>query len=253
MHHELENRRIAQAELNGATLVMSLISRHRQEAMQGLAQRLEIQDNPLHPWNTIDWLLKTGGEELARVVADPELTRDFDRLHVLLQLRAGSYRPALVQEVDLPEVIQWAMDSYQAVALDKQLGLHVDLPNELPALLADDNDLLEILETFLHHAVEVSPPQGMVTLSVRAEGGYFRFEVSDSGPNMPQEEVASFLKAIADVRLGDRMLEPGGSDFKFSLACGLIRFYGGDLGIESMPDKGSTRWFTLPASVSDMG
>jgi signal transduction histidine kinase len=71
-----------------------------------------------------------------------------------------------------------------------------------------------------------------------------RFEVQDTGEGIPSEYQREIFQKFFRVpgRAG------GGAGLGLSIAKEIVEAHGGEIGVQSQPDQGSTFFFTLPAS-----
>ena len=129
-------------------------------------------------------------------------------------------------------------------------GLRVDseLP-ELPRdLVGDETRLLQALLNYVNNAVKFTE-SGSITLRVRVTAldeheATLRFEVIDTGigidPQVLQRLFTSFEQA--DSSTTRRF---GGTGLGLAITRRLAALMGGDAGVESLPGRGSTFWFTV--------
>jgi signal transduction histidine kinase len=71
-----------------------------------------------------------------------------------------------------------------------------------------------------------------------------RFEVSDRGPGIPKQHQAGLFEKFFRVPGSPE----GGSGLGLFIARGVVQAHGGEIGIESEPEKGSTFWFNVPVA-----
>jgi CheY-like chemotaxis protein len=85
-----------------------------------------------------------------------------------------------------------------------QRGVQLDFQplDAASALLGSVGPLLQILTNLLLNAIDFSPRGSTVSLGVREEGSSVIFSVSDEGPGIDPERVATLLSAPASTRRG---------------------------------------------------
>jgi CheY-like chemotaxis protein len=86
----------------------------------------------------------------------------------------------------------------------EQRGVQLDLQllDSGSALLGSVGSLLQILTNLLLNAIDFSPRGSTVSIGVREEDGSVIFAVSDEGPGIDPERVATLLTAPASTRRG---------------------------------------------------
>jgi signal transduction histidine kinase len=139
-------------------------------------------------------------------------------------------------------VRQLAQDQPGVIDRDR---LRIEATEDLPPVQADPHLLERILLNLLTNAQKYSPPGSPVRLTVRQGEGEILVSVSDTGQGIePKDQPHIF----------ERFYRPEGRRQRDSVGLGLyitrklVESHGGRIWVESEPDKGSTFFFTLPAS-----
>jgi len=132
-------------------------------------------------------------------------------------------------------------------ARDKELVIDVDgsaVPNWLHG---DPTRLRQALLNYAGNAVKFTE-RGGVTLRTRlldedSDGLTVRFEVQDTGIGIPSDKLSELFSAFeqADVSTTRRF---GGTGLGLSITQRLAQLMGGEVGVESVPGRGSTFWLT---------
>lgn len=122
-------------------------------------------------------------------------------------------------------------------------GLAIDVDEATPPATADPEKLRQVLANLVENAVKY----GRSPISVRAYGvrSAVRFEVSDSGDGIPQQEqqriFEKFYRLETHLHAGVR-----GTGLGLYICRELLRRMGGRIGVDSTPGRGSTFWIELP-------
>src|SRR5205085_8364118 len=128
-----------------------------------------------------------------------------DRLNKLVgnllyasRIQAGGVQMEIVP-LDLPPLIQGVVRRLQA----KSPGVSVtlDLPPNLPTVMADRDRIEEVLQNLLDNAVKYSPDKHEVMVACRATGGEVIVSVSDVGMGISlrdQEQIFDRFYRAAD-------------------------------------------------------
>lgn len=161
-------------------------------------------------------------------------------------------------EIDIHEHCAAAlrMMTERATAGDVTLG--IDIPDDLPELIADERVLRQILLNLLNNAVKFTPAGGRVTLAVRIEqDGRLALSVIDTGIGMKKEDIPRALEPF--VQLHHHLSKSyGGAGLGLPLVQALMRLHGGSVTIESAENAGTTvtvrfprqRLMSLPAATA---
>lgn len=134
-------------------------------------------------------------------------------------------------------------------AEEKGLALHIDLPAELADLnlSGDPLRLGQILLNLVGNAIKFTPG-GSIRLRVRIAAQHpdrvvVHFEVQDSGIGISAAEQQRLFNAFeqADSSMTRKY---GGTGLGLAISKRLVHLMGGDIGVASQPQAGSTFWFT---------
>jgi len=179
-------------------------------------------------------LLLTADESLDRLVRLVENLLDMSRL------QAGALS-VVRRPVALDEVVPLALDDLGAA------GLHivVDVPDDLPVVLADPGLLERVIANLVGNAVRYSPPGSPPLLTGSSLGERVELRVIDRGPGIP----APYLERVFAPfqRLGDTD-NTTGVGLGLALSRGLTEAMGGTLTPEETPGGGLTMVVSLPAA-----
>jgi two-component system phosphate regulon sensor histidine kinase PhoR len=112
-------------------------------------------------------------------------------------------------------------------------------------VLADDEGVRQILENLVSNAIKYTPAGGSVTVRWRKDADACLLEVVDTGIGVEPEHFTRLFERFYRVDKA-RSRELGGTGLGLSIVKHLAQFFGGNVGVQSEPDKGSTFWVRLP-------
>jgi signal transduction histidine kinase len=128
----------------------------------------------------------------------------------------------------------------------KQLQLHIET-TDLPTLRGDPTRLQQALLNYATNAIKFTAT-GTITLRTRLEEDaeesvLLRFEVEDTGIGIDAEAMA---RLFTDFEQADNSTtrKYGGTGLGLAITRKLAQLMGGDAGVTSTPEVGSTFWFT---------
>ena len=151
------------------------------------------------------------------------------------------------QPVDISEVVQFAINSYQDQIKRKEINLEFRKPKtRLPKIEVDIEKIRLAVQNLLDNAVSYTPEKGKVTVSLRGDKGQIEFSIQDTGIGIPKDQqgrvFGKFFRTQEAVRMKTR-----GTGLGLYIAKNIIEAHGGKVWFESEESKGSTFYFTLPA------
>ncbi len=153
------------------------------------------------------------------------------------------YKPALI---DLGELIQIVVDSYQEVIKRKKLKLNFDKPKiPLPQVAVDAEKIKLVVQNLVDNAIKYTPSGGEVTVSLRVSLNEVEVLVSDTGVGIPEDQKDRVFTKFFRGSNAKRM-EIEGTGLGLFIAKNIIEAHKGKIWFESEEEKGTTFHFTLP-------
>ncbi len=146
------------------------------------------------------------------------------------------------RDADAGALIDEAIDAAQALAQDRQIGLVLHTPAELPRLRVDRLRTLQVFANLLGNAIAYTAPGGRVSVSAQPLGAELMVCVQDTGPGISEED----LPHVFDRFWRSRKASGGGIGLGLSIARGIVTAHGGRIWAGSGPGRGSRFCFTLP-------
>ena len=133
---------------------------------------------------------------------------------------------------------------------EKGLTLHIDLPPDMTrlALQGDPHRLGQILLNLAGNALKFTET-GSITLRVKALEDHptdllLRIEVQDTGIGISSEDQKRLFTAFEQAD-GSMTRKYGGTGLGLAISKRLAKLMGGDIGVNSQPNAGSTFWLTV--------
>lgn len=179
-------------------------------------------------------------EAIAREVAGMErLVQD---LSLVSRVEAGRVE-LKVGDIPLAELLSQAQDRFALAFEDRGIAFQVDVPPGPLTVRADPERAQQILANLLRNALRHTPPGGTVRVSAQAEATTVAVSVADTGGGIAPEHLERVFERFFRA---DPARTPGeGSGVGLTIARGLARAMGGELGVRSGPGQGSTFTWTV--------
>ncbi|WP_322800712.1 sensor histidine kinase [Thermoflexus sp.] len=226
------------------------LARAEQQRRQMLADIAHELRTPLgilqgHLEALIDGVLPLELEQIAQIHDEVRhLARLVEDLRLLTLAEAGQLR--LDREmVDLKRLIEETVDGIALQAAEKGLHLEVEVPAELPPILADPTRIRQVLMNLLTNAVRYTPSGGQIVVRAQDLGDGVRVSVRDTGIGIAPEDLPHVFDRFYRAERS-RSRADGGSGLGLAIARHLIEAHGGRIGVESTPGEGTCFFFTLP-------
>jgi two-component system phosphate regulon sensor histidine kinase PhoR len=170
------------------------------------------------------------------------LTQMVEELLELSRIESGQVplrlAPAAVAEVVIPPA-----DRLRPQAERAGVVLAIQLPDDVPRVLADVDRARQVVSNLVHNAVKFTPPGGTITVAARPAGDEVTIFVQDTGVGIPADDLARIFERFYKA---DRARSGGGTGLGLAIAKHVVQGHGGRIWAESVEGEGSTFYFTLP-------
>ena len=127
----------------------------------------------------------------------------------------------------------------------------IDLPPDLPRVLADRRRIEQVLTNLLTNAARHSPETSVIRVSAELEGVHMAISVSDDGVGVPSERLPYLFRKFFRSE-GDQQGSVG-AGLGLAVCKGIVEAHGGRIWAESEgPGLGARFTFTLPTATADV-
>jgi two-component system sensor histidine kinase BaeS len=148
-------------------------------------------------------------------------------------------QPTLLRDWLLHILAPW-----REAAQEKGLCWQVNLPQDLPALIIDADQLARVVGNLLSNAVKYTPSGGQVAVAAGVETGNVWIQVGDTGLGIAPEEQERIFDPFYRSHTNRRF--PQGMGLGLSIARDLVVAHGGRITVKSQPGQGSRFTIWLP-------
>ncbi len=154
------------------------------------------------------------------------------------------------EHVSVSEAIQAAAQSLEEQAAERDLVISVELPDNLPLVMADPQRLHQVMNNLLSNAVKFTP-EGSITVTARPvdrDGQPFvETAVVDTGIGISQEDKQIIFDEFRQAD-GSSTRVYGGTGLGLAITRKLVEMMGGEIWVESELGLGSRFTFVLPVA-----
>ena len=179
--------------------------------------------------------------------------RNVDRLAHLIgnvldfqKLEMGVDKMIFTQE-DMNAIIREFYDLGLVWVKQRALDLELDLEEPLPKVRCDKGKITQILFNLLHNAVKFTE-KGKIMISTRLEGEQVRVTVQDTGKGFDLKDASKLFAPFVQLNndTNDAIRKIGGTGLGLVICERIIEQHGGNIGVDSKPQIGSSFYFTVP-------
>lgn len=129
------------------------------------------------------------------------------------------------------------------------LQRHVEIISSPLDIFADvdQQKILQVMLNLLTNAIKFSPEGGRVWISCCKQNGHVKVEVQDEGAGIPVEFQNSIFSPFEQVPGSKKERE--GTGLGLAICKSIIEGHAGNIGVRSLPDKGSSFWFVVSQTL----
>jgi PAS domain S-box-containing protein len=149
------------------------------------------------------------------------------------------------EELNVRSLVESSTKALQIQFRDKNVELSTDVPEHLPTIIGDEQQLSWVINNLATNALKYTPSGGRVTVRVRPRDDAMLFEVEDTGQGIPREYLDKIFDKFVQVKSASAST-PGSVGLGLAIAKEIVEVYGGRIWVTSEVGKGSTFSFTIP-------
>ena len=179
------------------------------------------------------------------------MNRLIDDLLSLSRIELTEHQPP-AGTVDLGTLIPPLVEAFEPRLQEGAARIELDLPADLPAVMADADQLAQVLQNLLDNALKYGARGGTIRLrAARASGGRWPSRpgvviiVADQGPGIPRAHLPRLTERFYRVDKG-RSRDAGGTGLGLAIVKHIVNRHRGQLLIESEEGVGTTVSVWLP-------
>ncbi len=166
------------------------------------------------------------------------------------KIEGGKLR-LFIRPVQVNFIVEDLVCVFQADAERKSLSVTTDLAENLPSVLGDENLLFRAISNVVGNAYKFTPVGGSVSIHTRLmsgnespiEGNSVLIAVSNSGPGIPPEELATIFEKY---RRSDAHAGIEGTGLGLYITRYIVELHGGKIEVDSVPNELTTFRIYIP-------
>jgi signal transduction histidine kinase len=156
------------------------------------------------------------------------------------------------KETNLSELVCSTLDSYRFQIEQNGFAFEENIDRDIPPVNVDREAIARSLLNLLNNALKYSKDQKYIGVWLYRSNGSVKLEVRDRGIGIPSGEQDKIFEKF--YRCGDPLVHNiKGSGLGLSLVRHIARAHGGDVQVESAPERGSTFTIELPLNCVGNG
>jgi signal transduction histidine kinase len=144
------------------------------------------------------------------------------------------------------EAVQNVREMVQSLVAAKSIGLEVENQGLVEKSLVGDQDRLEqVIINLIGNALKFTPEGGQVGIYSGQVEGCWQFKVVDTGIGIPEAELPHLFQRFYRAS-NTTAAQIQGTGLGLYVCKAIIEGHGGQIGLESQLNRGTTAWFKVP-------
>ena len=205
-------------------------------SIQGYIETILIKENELSEEERISYL-----ETILKNVTNlNHLVHELFELSKLDAMESGpSFEPFSIAELAQDVVLK-----FQQQAEQKGIHLITKIPISLPFVYADISMMERVLSNLIDNALRFTPPNGKISIELKAEDDLVRISIADNGSGIPAEDIPHIFDRFYKVEKS-RSPNTGGSGLGLAIAKKMLDAHNCEIKVESSTGSGTEFNFIL--------
>ena len=173
--------------------------------------------------------------------------QECERLKKMLANLRDFYTPTTetLSMVNLHQIIEEVLVFYRSHLRKKNITVTGNFHADLPWLFGSPDQLKQVVLNLLSNAEEAIPSDGTIEITTDFRENQIVLSVKDSGEGIDEAIIDHIFEPFITTK--DQKI---GTGLGLSISYGIIKGYGGDIAVDSAPERGTVFTVTLPCPGS---
>jgi len=151
-----------------------------------------------------------------------------------------------IKPLNMIKVIQDAVDATRQLVTHKEMLMTVNLPQEIPDITGDQDQLIQAMVNLISNAVKFCEPRtGQISVTLMHRYNKLLISVQDNGIGINEKDQKVVFEQFRQISPSGRG-RPQGSGLGLAITRRIIEFHAGQISVDSEPGKGSVFNIVLP-------
>jgi C4-dicarboxylate-specific signal transduction histidine kinase len=154
--------------------------------------------------------------------------------------RFAKAKPEEIKPVDIKAIIDSTLELVRYDKRMKQVNVEVSIDEGIPKVLVDENQLVQVFVNLILNALDAMPNGGTIYIKMRSEGRQVKISFTDTGVGIKKEDLQRIFDPFFTTK-------EKGTGLGLAISYSIIKSFGGEIIVDSIPLKGTTFTVVLPA------
>ncbi len=161
----------------------------------------------------------------------------------LSKIEAGESTPQIVL-VRAGDLVSATAERLRGRVEAKRLALSVEMPPDLPHVLADRAQIERVINNLVNNAMRHTERGGRIKINAARRDSHVAVSVADTGQGIPPEHLPHIFDKFVQVPGAPA----GGAGLGLAISKSIVEAHGGQISVQSEVGHGTTFTFTLPVA-----
>lgn len=152
-----------------------------------------------------------------------------------------------VKEFDIRDLLVECHDIVENEVEEHQLVLYLEIPESLPRIRGDRQQLKQALLNLLNNAIKFNQEGGEIHLQAEADENTITLEIADTGLGIPEDSLSKIFEKF--YRVPAHREHVPGTGLGLSVVKQIIQGHGGEINVTSETGQGTTFIIQLPIDL----
>jgi two-component system NtrC family sensor kinase len=148
------------------------------------------------------------------------------------------------ENVRLDQIVHYSAESLKKQLADKGHHLQINLPKEMPAILANPVQIRQMIDHLLENAIKYTAQGGTVTVTGEVEQSQIILQFQDTGIGIPAMDLPYIFDKF--YRASNASIESSGTGLGLAIVKSIVENHGGRIWVDSTVGKGTSFTIVLP-------
>ncbi|MEI7474062.1 MAG: MASE3 domain-containing protein [bacterium] len=182
------------------------------------------------------------------IINDKRILTILKRLLISYNYESGKKELNLMMS-EWKSVINNVVEGFNDSAINKLLNIKVEIPENLPKIYIDMDEISIVLYIFIENAIMYTEKGGNIIIKTEFKGNYLQTCVIDNGPGIPEHIKESIFKRYEMAIELERKI---GAGISLYLAKQIVDAHGGKVLFDSKSGEGATFCMLLPLNIPEL-
>lgn len=232
----LQERQIAEAATKAKSEFLANMSHEIRTPMNGVLGMVELLKGTTldHQQHRYVSTIYNSGAALIDIIND---ILDYSKIE------SGKFEVERI-DVDLIDIVDGCVSVFSNKCNESKVQLYVDFDPSIPAaIVSDPVRIRQILLNLISNAFKFTS-EGHIKISIDKSKDLIRFSVQDTGIGLNEEQQGKLFQSFSQAD-SSTTRKYGGTGLGLAISKKLSELMGGEIGVISEENKGSTFWFTV--------